>query len=79
VTWSAATGGAASGWLAGRGHHHLQGSNLPVAEIEAVIGKREVADVALIGIPDPATDERVCAVITAAEDVPPTLTEVLPA
>jgi cyclohexanecarboxylate-CoA ligase len=52
-------------------------SNLPVAEIEAVIGKHpKVAEVALIGIPDPATDERVCAVITAAGDVPPTLTEV---
>jgi cyclohexanecarboxylate-CoA ligase len=51
-------------------------SNLPVAEIEAVIGKHpKVADVALIGIPDPATDERVCAVVTAAGGAPPTLTE----
>jgi cyclohexanecarboxylate-CoA ligase len=50
--------------------------NLPVAEIEAVLGKHpKVADVALIGIPDPATDERVCAVVTAAGGSPPTLTE----
>jgi cyclohexanecarboxylate-CoA ligase len=51
-------------------------SNLPVAEIEAVIGKHpKVADVALIGIPDPATDEQVCAVVTAAGGSPPTLAE----
>jgi cyclohexanecarboxylate-CoA ligase len=50
--------------------------NLPVAEIEAVLGKHpKVADVALIGIPDPATDERVCAVVTAAAGSPPTLAE----
>ena len=51
-------------------------SNLPVAEIEAVLGKHpKVADVALIGIPDPATDERVCAVVTGAGSSPPTLAE----
>lgn len=56
--------------------------NVPVAEIEAVLGKHpKVADVALIGIPDPATDERICAVVTAASGVsgvagvPPTLAE----
>jgi cyclohexanecarboxylate-CoA ligase len=51
-------------------------SNLPVAEIEAVLGKHpRVADVALIGIPDPATDERVCAIVTAAGGSAPTLTD----
>jgi cyclohexanecarboxylate-CoA ligase len=50
--------------------------NVPVAEIEAVLGKHpKVADVALIGIPDPATDERICAVVTAAAGSPPTLAE----
>jgi cyclohexanecarboxylate-CoA ligase len=50
--------------------------NVPVAEIEAVLGKHQkVTDVALIGIPDPATDERVCAVVTAAAGSPPTLAE----
>jgi cyclohexanecarboxylate-CoA ligase len=39
--------------------------NVPVAEIEAALGKHpKVKDVALIGIPDPASDERVCAVVT---------------
>jgi cyclohexanecarboxylate-CoA ligase len=51
-------------------------SNLPVAEIEAVLGNHpKVADVALIGIPDPDTDERVCAVVTAAGGPAPTLQE----
>jgi cyclohexanecarboxylate-CoA ligase len=51
-------------------------SNLPVAEIEAVLGNHpKVADVALIGIPDLDTDERVCAVATAAGGTPPTLQE----
>ena len=50
--------------------------NVPVAEIEAVLGKHpKVADVALIGIPDPASDERICAVVTAAAGSPPTLAE----
>jgi cyclohexanecarboxylate-CoA ligase len=50
--------------------------NVPVAEIEAALGKHpKVADVALIGIPDPATDERICAVVTAAAGSPPTLAE----
>jgi cyclohexanecarboxylate-CoA ligase len=53
-----------------------QSANVPVAEIEAVLGKHpKVADVALIGIPNPATDERVCAVVTAAAGSPPTLAE----
>lgn len=51
-------------------------ANVPVADIEAMLGKHpKVADVALIGIPDPAVDERVCAVVTAAGDPPPTLGE----
>jgi cyclohexanecarboxylate-CoA ligase len=51
-------------------------SNLPVAEVEAVLAKHpKVADVALIGIPEPATDEQVCAVVTAAGGSPPTLAE----
>lgn len=42
-------------------------SNLPVAEIEAVLGNHpKVRDVALIGIPDLDTNERVLAVVTAA-------------
>jgi cyclohexanecarboxylate-CoA ligase len=50
--------------------------NVPVAEVEAVLDKHpKVADVALIGIPDPATDERVCAVVTAAGESAPTLAE----
>lgn len=53
-----------------------QSGNVPVAEIEAVLGKHpKVADVALIGIPDPATDERICAVVTAPAGSPPTLAE----
>ncbi|HET9894516.1 MAG TPA: AMP-binding protein [Streptosporangiaceae bacterium] len=53
-----------------------QSANVPVAEIEAVLGKHpKVADVALIGIPNPATDERICAVVTAAAGSPPTLAE----
>jgi len=50
-------------------------ANVPVAEIEGVLGKHpKIRDVALIGIPDPAVDERVCAVITA-EGQPPDLEE----
>ncbi len=53
-----------------------QSANVPVAEIEAALGKHpKVADVALIGIPNPATDERICAVVTAAAQSPPTLEE----
>jgi cyclohexanecarboxylate-CoA ligase len=51
-------------------------ANVPVAEIEQVLGKHpKVRDVALIGIPDPAVDERVCAVVTPAGDGGPTLGE----
>lgn len=51
-------------------------ANVPVAEIEAVLGKHpKVRDVALIGIPDPAVDERVCAVVTPAGLQPPSLAE----
>jgi cyclohexanecarboxylate-CoA ligase len=54
----------------------FEGGNVPVAEIEAVLGKHpRVADIALIGIPNPATDEQICAVVTAAADPPPTLAE----
>lgn len=53
-----------------------QSANVPVAEIEAVLQKHpKVADVALIGIPNPATDERICTVVTAAAGSPPTLAE----
>jgi cyclohexanecarboxylate-CoA ligase len=53
-----------------------QGGNIPVAEIEAVLGKHpKVADVALIGIPNPETDERICVIVTAAAGSPPTLEE----
>ena len=51
-------------------------SNLPVAEIEAVLGNHpKVADVALIGIPDPDTNERVLAIVTTAGGTAPTLQE----
>jgi cyclohexanecarboxylate-CoA ligase len=52
-------------------------ANIPVAEIEAVLGKHpSVRQVALIGIPDPAVDERVCAVVvTSAGAEPPSLSE----
>jgi cyclohexanecarboxylate-CoA ligase len=51
-------------------------ANVPVADIEAVLGKHpKVGQVALIGIPDAAVDERVCAVVTAAGDTAPTLRE----
>jgi cyclohexanecarboxylate-CoA ligase len=51
-------------------------ANVPVAEIETELRRHpKVGDVALIGIPDPAADERVCAVVTAAGDTPPTLAE----
>ncbi len=54
----------------------FQSANVPVAEIEAALGKHpKVADVALIGIPNPATDERICAVVTTAAGSPPTLDE----
>ena len=53
-----------------------RGANVPVAQIEVVLGKHpKVRDVALIGIPDPAVDERVCAVVTAAGDEKPSLAE----
>ncbi|MFL6137272.1 MAG: AMP-binding protein [Frankiaceae bacterium] len=51
-------------------------SNVPVAEVEAVLDEHpRVGAVALIGIPDPAVDERVCAVVTAAGERPPTIEE----
>ena len=51
-------------------------ANVPVADIEAVLGKHpKVGQVALIGIPDADVDERVCAVVTPAGDTPPTLGE----
>ena len=34
-----------------------------------------MADVALIGISNPATDERICAVVTTTAGAPPTLAE----
>jgi cyclohexanecarboxylate-CoA ligase len=51
-------------------------ANVPVAEIEVVLGKHpKVTEVALIGIPDLAVDEWVCAVVTAADGAAPTLDE----
>lgn len=50
--------------------------NVPANVIEEMLGKHpKVADVALIGIPDADVGERVCAVVTAAGDSPPTLGE----
>jgi cyclohexanecarboxylate-CoA ligase len=49
--------------------------NVPVADIEALLDRHpRVADVALIGIPDAAVGERVCAVVVPAGE-PPTLDE----
>jgi cyclohexanecarboxylate-CoA ligase len=51
-------------------------ANVPVAEIETELRRHpKVAEVALIGIPDPAADERVCAVVTVAGDTAPDLAE----
>lgn len=50
--------------------------NVPANVIEEMLGQHpKVADVALIGIPDPDVEERICAVVTAAGDSPPTLGE----
>lgn len=50
-----------------------RGFNLPVADIEAVLGTHpQVRDIALIGLPDSAVGEQVCAVVTAS-GVAPTL------
>lgn len=52
-----------------------EGINVPVADVEGVLDRHPgVADVALIGIPDAAVDERVCAVVVPAGE-PPTLDE----
>ncbi|NUT11744.1 MAG: AMP-binding protein [Nonomuraea sp.] len=46
---------------------------LPVSDIEALLGRHPaVRDIALIGIPDPALVEQVCAVVTPSGE-PPTL------
>jgi cyclohexanecarboxylate-CoA ligase len=51
-------------------------ANVPVLDIETVLGRHaKVRDVALVGIADPAVDERVCAVVTASGPEPPTLEE----
>jgi cyclohexanecarboxylate-CoA ligase len=53
-----------------------QAFNVPATVIEEMLGRHpKVADVAVIGIPDPDVDERVCAVVTLAGDSPPTLDE----
>ncbi len=53
-----------------------RGFNVPANVIEEILGKHpKVADVALIGLPDPDVEERGCAVVTAAGDSPPTLAE----
>ena len=49
--------------------------NISALEVEeALFHHPRVADVAVIGVPDPRTGERVCAVVVAAGE-PPTLTE----
>ncbi|MFI6182268.1 AMP-binding protein [Nonomuraea sp. NPDC051191] len=46
---------------------------LPVSDIEALLGRHPaIRDIALIGIPDPALVEQVCAVVTPSGE-PPTL------
>ncbi|HEY3239352.1 MAG TPA: AMP-binding protein [Acidimicrobiia bacterium] len=52
------------------------GENIPVAEVEAaVISHPGVHEVAVVAYPDERLGERVCAVVVAAGDEPPTLDE----
>ncbi len=53
------------------------GFNVPVADVENVLIRHpQVAEIALIGIPDEAVVERVCAVVVPAGD-PPELSELI--
>src|SRR5207245_7854518 len=54
-----------------------KGENISAKEVEDVLfAHPKIADVAVIGLPDPALGERACAVIAAADPAdPPTLQE----
>ncbi|TMK57932.1 MAG: cyclohexanecarboxylate-CoA ligase [Actinobacteria bacterium] len=54
-----------------------KGENISAKEVEDVLfAHPKIADVAVIGLPDPALGERACAVIAPAEPAdPPTLQE----
>jgi acyl-coenzyme A synthetase/AMP-(fatty) acid ligase len=53
-----------------------KGENISAKEVEDLLYQHpKVADVAVIGLPDPERGERVCAVIEVAGDTPPTLAE----
>jgi cyclohexanecarboxylate-CoA ligase len=46
------------------------GENIPVAYVENVLYEHpDLADVALVGVPDPRLQERACAVVTLKADV----------
>jgi acyl-CoA synthetase (AMP-forming)/AMP-acid ligase II len=54
------------------------GENIAPKEVEdLLVGHPSVAEVAIVGIPDPKTGERACAVIVAKGDAQPTLAEIV--
>jgi non-ribosomal peptide synthetase component E (peptide arylation enzyme) len=53
-----------------------KGENISAKEIEDLLhGHPKIADVAVIGLPDDASGERACAVVTTAGDTPITFEE----
>lgn len=53
------------------------GENIPVVEIEdLILGHPDVAEVAVVGMPDPRLSERVCAFVVRRAGTTPTLTDI---